>query len=140
MKVRFTEEIVLPKMETKVYVPPVEVSPWPNEWKTTYWSNSNDYARDVKCFHSSGGLSGSIIPASNVEGGAGATVEGSESRQSFGYTSWGINGRSETLSVRLRAGKRPVLVSDTRYKYCPECGRRSKRGNRYCPHCGNRLD
>jgi len=138
VEVEFTEELAF-KMDTKVYVPPQEPA-WPKEWQTTYWSNANDFSPRgdaVKAYHATtGGLSGGSVCSSD----AGATVEGSESNQVFGTTRWGMSGCSESLRVRLRAGKSPVLVSDTRYKYCPECGRKSKRGNRYCPHCGHRLD
>jgi hypothetical protein len=82
----------------------------------------------------------SFVSSSNV----GATVEGSNSNQTFG-TDYVVTDPStrKILQLTLRAPvqnnaivNRPVTVNDTRNKFCSHCGTRNRQQANYCMKCG----
>jgi len=72
---------------------------------------------------------------------AGATVEGSESNQSFGSVITREKDIFSTteLTLKLVGHKEPVLAQKTRTSYCPRCGYEVRSSWNFCISCGVRL-
>ena len=72
-------------------------------------------------------------------GQVGATVEGSQSYQSFGTTTLGeMNPQIVTIRFQMLAPKNdtPYTAKETKEKYCHQCGRQLLGRFNYCPICG----
>lgn len=131
--------------------------PW-RPWRNVTWDNDNfrgfssgGKLRSKKTYTSGSILTGSIGSGSQVynatvthdaqhPGDKGATVEGGESNQKFGLGNFGDKGSSTTIRVQLRSKQNAVYVTDTRFKHCGNCGKRSRYTDNFCRGCGNRLN
>lgn len=125
--------------------------PWPVIHPQKPWPNTPWYVGDVVCdnYHlnkSYGGMStsfGSSTPiacnasftASNSGPIEGATVRGSESKQSFSNV-YGKDFESESTIIRLKLFNGEI---ETKAKYCSGCGRKNSYGHKFCPSCGKGI-
>jgi hypothetical protein len=79
----------------------------------------------------------------NVVNDTGITVEGSESKQSFNYTSVGMLGESHVIVLRMvgNTGDKQVIdpVTVKTKKRCSNCGRTYAMNYSYCSHDGSFL-
>lgn len=70
----------------------------------------------------------------------GATVAGNKVSQSFTSIRFSYHPVAFTvMTLRLLGNVEPVLVKDTRSKFCHNCGVKVKLGYRYCSNCGALL-
>ncbi len=75
----------------------------------------------------------------------GATIEGSKSNQSFVYGNIGELESSVTiLRLKILAPVNSVTttattITETKHRYCTECGKRIKYNDKYCSRCGIKL-
>ena len=68
----------------------------------------------------------------------GITVEGSEVRQDFTYSSIGELDKEEVIILRMIGIEGPALTTKTKL-VCNSCGTRSKSYVKFCPECGTYL-
>lgn len=84
---------------------------------------------------SSSNSAGASIMASTAANGA--TVEGKQVSQSFKYARFDCYSTPVvTLRLRLVGKEKPTYVSDTRVKYCTNCGTSLKKSMKFCYSCG----
>lgn len=83
-------------------------------------------------------------PANIDSARPGATVEGSESNQSFYTVSVGtLEDRKHIFEFRLLGRTEedvPVTVKPTNVVFCGSCGTKAKWEDNYCKQCGHKLD
>lgn len=79
----------------------------------------------------------SLSLAQQSAGEKGATVEGGESSQTFGHTTWaGDLGLPSVFVFKLRAPQVPTGITAV---YCSQCGFAGGPEARFCALCGSRL-
>ena len=70
----------------------------------------------------------------------GATVEGNQSNQEFVYQDIEELEEDYTeIHLTIKPFKQSVRVSDTKSKYCPECGIKNKYFSNFCKSCGKEF-
>lgn len=108
-----------------------------------FGSSTGGYVDGTVTYGYGGGGGTMNCCAMNMADDRGATVEGSYSNQQFYSTQVDTDPFTSTrIQLRLRATKqsvKPVLVRDTRYKYCEHCGKKVGRQANYCPTCGKKF-
>jgi hypothetical protein len=115
-----------------------------------YWVNDNDWT-----FTSDGGTSSKskskhrsssvmycssnigALTSSFCEIDNGATIEGSNSNQSFTYSNLEVESHCIILKLKMIGIKQGVKKSKKRY--CTQCGHQIRKHDRYCGGCGCRL-
>ena len=115
------------------YTPPY----YPPYYKDTYTvssSNSFDFTSHKSI------LRGTVNCCVPYHSDTGATVEGGHSNQTFREASIGnLESNFTEITLRLKPYKDSITVKETKVKYCPNCGKKSKYGSRFCSDCGSRF-
>jgi hypothetical protein len=71
----------------------------------------------------------------------GATVEGAQSSQIFSYQSIGeLEEEFTEICLTIKPFKKPIMVKDTKNKFCSQCGLKNKFYARFCIRCGTKID
>lgn len=116
------------------YVHPAPNVPFPRPWSPLF--DGTRYAMDMGCTNdigkSYGGMAMNCSSPAPIEG---ATVRGSESKQSF-TSVYGKEFDSIATVIRLKIFNGEVVVTN---KYCSGCGRKKKYGDKYCANCGKEV-
>lgn len=139
--IKFTEEKTDTSWIWYDAAPWTQPIPW-NPWKISGSGQNTLYSASVgsKGSRSMGFMDTGSVEVKCSSDQAGATVEGSESRQKFGTASFGNHGETHEVRIRLRARKSPLLVRDTKYVFCQSCGRKNAYTSNYCSKCGTKLE
>ena len=109
-------------------------------------SNVNTNTRAV---YRSGGICGQSVSVSNSNDSvsidcAGITVKGSETGQSFSYTSFDAENESNVMVIQLKGETKDnkkvdkTIYTETKIK-CPTCGKKNKSSSKFCSRCGTAL-
>jgi hypothetical protein len=70
----------------------------------------------------------------------GATVEGSQSSQSFMTTnSFSVESFPTILTLRLAASDKNVTAHETKKIYCAQCGSKVRFNDKYCGNCAAKI-
>lgn len=140
------------------YPSPIKITPWwggpQYKWRIINIDNTGGYRVGDGTFNPNSSTScfsmQSFAPATEQQ--RGATVEGSQSNQSFGEVSIGpLEDVSTTLTLQILAPETtvftgfsggtttvtvPLTVKNTRKKYCTNCGKKLKFQDNFCSKCG----
>lgn len=156
-----------------VVKPRPQIDPWPDTWRKDEWTNNmySSHVRRVKPrgtettssrritnkmsnqLSYGGTMSMSDAPmaagaafSAQVGNDEGITVEGSQSAQSFTYTSVGpLETQTHTIVFSLRGdigqekGQVTQAVTTRQRIECKTCGTRQTTNNKYCKECGTSI-
>lgn len=105
------------------------------QWPDTPWYVGGIGGTCKKYASSSPIVCNTSFTASNSGPIEGATVRGSESKQSFNNV-YGKDFESESTIIRLKLFNGEI---ETKAKYCSQCGRKNLFRHKFCPSCGKEI-
>jgi hypothetical protein len=119
---------------------------WAESWKKysdAYWAKYSDEGSHLSPLY---GSSGHVVDCCNDTNNtssayisSGATVEGGNSSQQFVYSNLEVENTSTVLKLRIVGVEKQEIVRNTKYKYCINCGSKTKFAARYCFNCGYKI-